>query len=54
MRISDNTLGDPTWNDLHANAGSSIGITIDDLAGDTSFIVQFYDVDTQQRLTERF
>ena len=54
MRISENTLGDPTWNELHANAGSSIDITIDDLAGDTSFIVQFYDVETQQRLTERF
>ena len=54
MRVSDNTLGDPTWNDLHANAGSSIDITMDDLAGDTSFIVQFYDVETQQRLTERF
>lgn len=54
MRISENALGDPTWNELHRNAGSSIDITIDDLAGDTSFIVQFYDVETQQRLTERF
>ena len=54
MRISENTAGDPTWNELHANAGSSIDITMADLAGDTSFIVQFYDIPTNQTFTETF
>lgn len=43
MRVSENTAGDPTWNELHTHAGYGIDITHDDLAGDTSFIVQFFD-----------
>lgn len=42
-RISENTAGDEVWNDLHLNSGASVDITSADLAGDTSFIVQFYD-----------
>lgn len=53
-RISENTAGDPTWNELHANAGASIDITLADLAGDTSFVVQFYDTATNQTFTETF
>lgn len=54
MRVSENTAGDPTWNELHANAGATIDITMADLAGDTSFIVQFYDLATNQTYTETF
>lgn len=54
MRVSENIAGDPTWNELHANAGATIDITMADLAGDTSFIVQFYDLATNQTYTETF
>lgn len=53
-RISENTAGDPTWNELHANAGASIDVTLADLAGDTSFVVQFFDTATNQTFTETF
>ena len=53
--FQDNTLGDPTWNDLHAKCRFNIDQQLDDPRQVTlSFIVQFYDVETQQRLTERF
>lgn len=54
IRISENTDGDPTWNELHSNAGATIDITMADLAGDTSFIVQFYDITTDETFTETF
>ena len=54
MRLSENTAGDPGWNERHSNAGASIDITSEDLAGDTSFIVQFYDVENAVRYTTTF
>lgn len=53
-RISENTEGDPTWNQLHANSGYEINITNQDLAGDTFFTLQFYDVTSNQILTTKF
>lgn len=53
-RISENTEGDPTWNQLHANSGYEINITNQDLAGDTHFILQFYDVENDKILTTKF
>lgn len=54
MRLSENTAGDPGWSERHSNAGASIDITSEDLAGDTSFIVQFYDVENAVRYTTTF
>ena len=53
-RVSENTDGDPTWNELHANSGHQIDITGSDLAGDTFFILQFYDVTNNRILTTKF
>jgi len=53
-RVSENTDGDPTWNELHANSGYKIEITGADLAGDTFFTLQFYDVTSNKILTTKF
>lgn len=42
-RFSGNPQGDPDWNILHLNAGNSIDITLEDLIGDTDFVVTVYD-----------
>lgn len=53
-RVSENTAGDPTWNELHESSASSIDITYQDLAGDTAFICQFLDNDKTVISTTNF
>jgi len=53
-RVSENTAGDPTWNELHESSASSIDITYQDLAGDTAFICQFLDNDKTVISTTHF
>lgn len=53
-RQSENVDGDPTWNQLHTNSGSSIDITLADLAGDTYFTVDFYSIENNKVLTNKF
>ncbi len=50
MRISENEAGDLVWNELHAHSGPSVNINSTDLAGDTSFIVQFWDASKETLL----
>lgn len=50
MRISENEAGDLVWNELHAHSGPSVDINSTDLAGDTSFIVQFWDASKETLL----
>lgn len=50
IRISENEAGDLVWNDLHTNSGASVDINLTDLAGDTSFIVQFWDASKETLL----
>lgn len=42
-RVSEDTTGDLTWNQLHENKGNSVTVTYQDLAGDTTFICSFLD-----------
>jgi len=53
-RVSENTAGDPTWNELHQSSANSVDITYQDLAGDTAFICQFLDNDKAVISTTNF
>ncbi len=43
-RISENTLNDPTWNEIHLHSGSAIILTEKDLSGDTTFLCSYTDL----------
>ncbi|PXV66884.1 hypothetical protein CLV62_104145 [Dysgonomonas alginatilytica] len=53
-RISENTLNDPTWNELHVNAGNTVTLTEQDLSGDTTFVCTFLDLIQNKTLTAKF
>lgn len=46
-RESENTAGDPIWNQLHLNVGNVLTLTREDLIGDTLFKLSVYSMNGQ-------
>lgn len=42
-RISENSIADPLWNELHTNIGNELKITETDIGGDTCFVCSLLD-----------